>query len=92
MTLTMGKRGTVVIPKTIRDACNLGEGAKMDVSLEENTIVLLPSITTRTRMDENFDEARAILASKGVTLEMALERLVEIKKRSQQSEEARTNE
>lgn len=81
MTLTMGKRGTIVIPKAIRDACKLGEGASLDVSLEDKAIVLTPSITTRTRLDENFDAARSILEANGVTLEMALAKLTEIKNR-----------
>lgn len=68
MTLTMGKRGTLVIPKAIREECKLVEGTKVDISLEDKVIVLLPSITTRTRMDDNFDEARAILSASGVTL------------------------
>ncbi len=81
MTLTMGKRGTIVIPKAIRDACKLNEGASLDISLEDKAIVLLPSITTRTRMDENFDAARSVLEANGVTLEMALAKLTEIKTR-----------
>lgn len=92
MTLTMGKRGTIVIPKTIRDECNLVEGTKIDVSLENNAIVLLPSISKRTRMDDNFDEARAILEAKGVTLEMALAKLREIRAQSIAVEEAGDND
>ena len=92
MTLTMGKRGTIVIPKAIRDECNLVEGTKIDVSLENNAIVLLPSISKRTRMDDNFDEARAILEAKGVTLEMALAKLQEIRAQSIAVEEAGDND
>jgi AbrB family looped-hinge helix DNA binding protein len=92
MTLTMGKRGTIVIPKTIRDECNLAEGTKIDVSLENNTIVLLPSITARTRMDDNFDEMRAILEEKGVTLEMAMAKLLEIKAQGALAQEAEADE
>ena len=33
----------------------------------------------RTRLDENFDEIRAILAANGVTLEMAMAKLLELK-------------
>ena len=88
MTLTMGKRGTLVIPKAIRDECKLTEGTKIDISLDDKTIILLPSINTRTRMDENFDEVRAILSAKGVTLEMALAKLTQIKAGNEQSQEA----
>lgn len=79
MTLTMGKRGTIVIPKTIRDEYNLAEGTKIDVSSENNAIVLLPSVSSRTRLDESFDEARAILQDNGITLEMAMAKLMELK-------------
>jgi len=92
MTLTMGKRGTIVIPKPIRDECNLAEGTRIDVSLENNAIVLLPSLNTRTRMDDNFDEARAILESKGVTLEMALAKLQEIRAQSVAVEEEKADD
>ena len=92
MTLTMGKRGTIVIPKTIRDECNLAEGTKIDVSLENNTIVLLPSISTRTRMDDNFDEIRAILEDSGVTLEMAMAKLLETKAQGDLPQEAGADE
>ncbi len=78
-TLKVGKRGTIVIPKAMRDQCRMEEGKQIDVSLENNTIVLAPSVQTRTRLDENFDQMRAILTSQGVTLEMAMERLREIK-------------
>ena len=88
MTLTMGKRGTLVIPKAIRDECKLTEGTKIDISLDDKTIILLPSINTRTRMDENFDEVRAILSAKGVTLEMALAKLTQIKADSDQDQKA----
>ncbi len=92
MTLTMGKRGTLVIPKAIREECKLVEGTKVDISLEDKVIVLLPSITTRTRMDDNFDEARAILSASGVTLEMALAKLTQIKARSEESQEMEADE
>ena len=92
MTLTMGKRGTIVIPKTIRDECNLAEGTKIDVALENNAIVLLPSISTRTRLDESFDEARAILKANGVTLEMAMAKLLELKQEDHRLQKAEANE
>ncbi len=92
MTLTMGKRGTIVIPKALRDECSLAEGTKIDVSLENNTIVLQPSISTRTRLDESFDEARAILKANGVTLEMAMAKLLELKQESHRLQEAEANE
>ena len=88
MTLTMGKRGTLVIPKAIRDECKLMEGTKIDISLDDKAIILLPSINTRTRMDDNFDEARAILSAKAVTLEMALTELTRIKAHSERSQDA----
>ena len=68
--------------------CKLTEGTKIDISLDDKAIVLLPSINTRTRMDDNFDEARAILSAKGVTLEMALAELTQIKARSEQNQES----
>ncbi len=83
MTLTVGKRGTIVIPKAIRDACKLDEGSSLDISLEDKTIVLMPSITTRTRIDENFDEARFLLEANGVTLGATLAKLTEIKMRGE---------
>ena len=92
MTLTMGKRGTIVIPKAIRDECKLAEGTKIDVSLENQAIVLMPSVNTRTRLDENFDEARTILGARGVTLEMALAKLTQIKAHSEQAEKAGIDE
>jgi AbrB family looped-hinge helix DNA binding protein len=92
MTLRMGKRGTLVIPKAIREECKLVEGTQMEVSLENRAIVLLPSVSTRTRMDDNFDEARAILSAGGVTLEMALAKLTEIKARTEQSQETEADE
>lgn len=85
MTLTVGKRGTIVIPKAIREACQLEEGASLDILLEDKTIVLMPSITTRTRLDENFDAARSLLEANGVTLEMALAKLTEIKSRTEET-------
>jgi AbrB family looped-hinge helix DNA binding protein len=78
-TVTIGKRGTIVIPKAMRDQCRMDEGRQVDVSMENNTIVIAPSLQTRTRLDENFDEMRSILAAKGVTLEMAMETLRDIK-------------
>ena len=90
--MRMGKRGTLVIPKAIREECKLVEGTQMEVSLEDRAIVLLPSVSTRTRMDDNFDEARAILSAGGVTLEMALAKLTEIKARTEQSQEMEADE
>lgn len=78
-TITVGKRGTIVIPKAMRDRCQFDEGKQVDVSLENNTIVITPSVHTRTRLDENFDKMRSVLEEKGVTLEMALAKLREIK-------------
>ncbi len=74
-TLTVGKRGTIVLPKAMRTQCKIDEGTQFDVSVSDNVIVLTPSVQTRTRLDENFDEMRAILTAQGVTLEMALEKL-----------------
>ena len=79
MTLTVGKRGTIVIPKAMREQCHMDEGAQVDVSVENNTLVLSPSVHARTRLDENFDQMRAILTEKGVTLEAAMQALREVK-------------
>ena len=92
MTMAMGKRGTIVTPKTIRDKCNLAEGTKIDVSLENNAIILLPSVSTRTRLDECFDEARAILKDNGVTLEMAMAKLLEMKAQDSPAQEAEADD
>jgi AbrB family looped-hinge helix DNA binding protein len=78
-TLTVGKRGTVVIPKAMRTQLKMDEGAQVDVSVENNTLVLSPSIHVRTRLDENFDQMRAALTSQGVTLESAMQALREMK-------------
>ncbi len=78
-TIKVGKHGTIVIPKAMRTQCKLGEGSRVDISLEDNTIVLLPSVQTRTRLDENFDEMRDILTNKGVTLETAMQTLQELR-------------
>ena len=73
-TITVGKRGTIVIPKAMRDQCRIDEGKQVDVSMENNTIVITASVHTRTRLDDNFDKMRSALEEKGVTLEMALRR------------------
>ena len=78
-TLTVGKRGTIVIPKAMRTQCRMDEGAQIDVFLENNMIVLSPSVHVRTRLDENFDQMRAMLTSKGVTLESAMQTLREMR-------------
>lgn len=77
--ITVGKRGTLVIPKPIRLECGIDEGSQVDISTENNVIVIMPSLMTRTRIDENFDKAKSLLESKGVTLEMAMAKLREIK-------------
>lgn len=82
-TLTVGKRGTIVIPKAMRTECKMEEGAQVEVSLENNTIVLSPSVHTRTRLDENFDEMRAILTSHGATLETAMEALYKMRRETE---------
>ena len=82
-TLTVGKRGTIVIPKAMRTECKMEEGAQVEVSLENNTIVLSPSVHTRTRLDENFDEMRAILTSHGATLETAMEALYRMRRETE---------
>ncbi len=82
-TLTVGKRGTIVIPKAMRTQCKLDEGARIEVSLENNSIVLTPSVQTRTRLDENFDEMRAILTRNGVTLESAIQTLREMRQEAE---------
>ncbi|MBV9850614.1 MAG: AbrB/MazE/SpoVT family DNA-binding domain-containing protein [Armatimonadetes bacterium] len=83
-TLTVGKRGTIVIPKAMRTQCKIDEGTQVDVSMVDNMIVLAPSVHARTRLDENFDQMRAILTEKGVTLEGAMQALREMR----QSEES----
>ncbi len=82
-TVTVGKRGTIAIPKAMRAQCKLEDGAQVEVSLENNTIVLSPSVQTRTRLDENFDQMRAILTRKGVTLESAMQALREMRRESE---------
>lgn len=79
MIVTVGKRGTIVIPKQMRTQCHVDEGTELDVSVANNVIQLSPSIQTRTRLDENFDRMRAILTAKGVTLESAMETLREMR-------------
>ena len=75
---TVGKRGTIVIPKAIREACGFYEGTRVEISSENNTVLIVPA-QTRTRLDENFDRMRDILKARGVTLEMALATLTELK-------------
>ncbi len=82
-TLTVGKRGTIVIPKAMRTQCKMEDGAQIEVSLENNTIVLSPSVHTRTRLDENFDEMRAILTRHGATLETAMEALYQMRRETE---------
>lgn len=78
-TLTVGKRGTIVIPKAMRTQCRMDEGAQVDVSVDNNTLILTPSVHVRTRLDENFDQMRAVLTRKGVTLESAMQTLREMR-------------
>lgn len=42
----------------------------------------------RTRLDENLDEIQAILAANGVTLEMAMAKLLELKVQDSIAQEA----
>lgn len=79
----MGKRGTIVIPKAMRTECKMEEGAQIEVSLENNTIALSPPVQTRTRLDENFDQMRAVLTRKGVTLESAIQALREMRQEAE---------
>jgi AbrB family looped-hinge helix DNA binding protein len=79
MIVTVGKRGTIVIPKQMRTQCHVDEGTELDVSVSDNVIMLSPSIHTRTRLDENFDSMRATLMAKGVTLESAMDALRELR-------------
>ncbi len=83
-TLTVGKRGTIVIPKAMRIQCQMDEGAQVDVFLDNNMIVLSPSVHVRTRLDENFDQMRAMLTSKEVTLESAMQTLREMRETHEQ--------
>jgi len=82
-TLTVGKRGTIVIPKAMRTECKMDEGAQVEVSLENNSIVLTPSLQTRTRLDENFDEMREMLTRHGATLETAMEALYKMRRETE---------
>ena len=79
MTVTVGKRGTIVIPKHIRTLCHMDEGAELDVTVNNNVIMISPSVQARTRLDENFDKMRSVLAARGVTLEAAMEALRELR-------------
>ena len=45
----------------------------------------------RTKLDENFDEMKTILASHGVILEMAMTKLLELKVQGNISQEAETD-
>lgn len=78
-TVTIGKRGTIVIPKALRAQCRLEEGTQVDVSVENNALVMTPSLLTRTRLDHNLDQMRATLLARGITLEKAMQALQEIK-------------
>jgi len=79
MTVTVGKRGTIVIPKQMRTQCHMDEGVELDVTVVDNAIVLSPSIHTKSRLDENFDRMRGLLTAKGVTLESAMNVLRELR-------------
>jgi AbrB family looped-hinge helix DNA binding protein len=83
MTVTVGKRGTIVIPKQVRTQCHVDEGTVLDVTVANNVIMLSRSVHTRTRLDQNFDRMRAILTAKGVTLESAMETLRELRAASE---------
>ena len=63
----------------MRDHCQFNEGSKVDIIMEDNTIMILPSVTARTRMDNNFDSVRQLLQDNNITLEVALAKLLEIK-------------
>src|SRR5579863_8256192 len=80
ITLTVGKRGTIVIPKAMRTELRMDEGAQVDISMEHNMMILSPSVQARTRLDENFDQMRTMLAGKGVTLEAAMQTIREMRR------------
>jgi AbrB family looped-hinge helix DNA binding protein len=79
-TATVGKRGAVVIPKPIRTQCKVEEGSELEFSVHNNVMIVMPTTRKRTRMDENFDRMRESLEEKGVTLEMALDALYELRR------------
>lgn len=79
-TAVVGKRGTVVIPQPIRAQFHVEEGSELDFSIHNNVIVVVPAKRKRSRMDDNFDKIRGSLEQKGVTLEMALDKLYEMRR------------
>ncbi len=81
-TAAVGKRGSVVIPKQIRTECNIDEDTELDFHVHNNVIVITRASRKKSRMDENFDRMRSELDRKGVTLELALETLYEMRKRN----------
>ena len=46
----------------------------------------------RTKLDENFDEIRAILKANGITLEMAMAKLLELKAQNDADQRAEAAE
>jgi len=66
-TLAIGTHGEVVIPKPIRDELNLTKGSKIDLFYSDNVITFVPSISARTKMDDDFDRVRQSFLNDGVT-------------------------
>ena len=54
------------IPKPVR---NLSIGSKVDYEFTSNMMTLRTSITTRTKMDDDFDRIRDSYLADGITLE-----------------------
>jgi AbrB family looped-hinge helix DNA binding protein len=57
-TATVGKRGTVVIPKQIRTQCRVEEGAKLEFSVYNNVMIVTQVMRKGSRIGENFDQMR----------------------------------
>ena len=54
VTATLGSRGQIIIPKSVRDALQLHEGSKVDFILTEDGEALLKRATREVKVDEVF--------------------------------------
>ena len=54
VTATLGSRGQIIIPKSVRDALQLHEGSKVDFILTEDGEALLKGATREVKVDEVF--------------------------------------
>lgn len=77
-TLTVGSHGEVIIPKAVRDQLNLKKGSKVDYGFANNMMTLCAPITTRTKMDDEFDRIRDSYLADGITLDTMMSSLQEI--------------